>query len=71
MFAVPELARPIAAMLAPHLSGLLSPQSDFGPRPMLSWRHDRFGIFPQNLACGADRGTGVRLICVFAEAWTD
>jgi hypothetical protein len=40
------VCRLIAAMLAPYLSGLLASQSDLG-HPVVSWRHDRFGIFPK------------------------
>jgi hypothetical protein len=46
-------ARLVAAMLAPHFSGLLARQLDFGHPArcclgdVLSWRHDRFGLSPK------------------------
>jgi hypothetical protein len=46
--------RRIAVMVAPHLSGLLVLQSDFGPRPVLSCRHDVSDFSPKS---GLWRGT--------------
>ena len=40
--------RRIAVMVAPHLSGLLVLQSDFGPRPVLSCRHDVSDFSPKS-----------------------
>jgi hypothetical protein len=58
-----------AAMVAPHLSGLLGLQSDFGWLAGGVVGDYHFGL-PQNLLCGADRShytrrVGTVLLCLW------
>jgi cold shock protein len=49
------------AMVAPHFSACLMVQSDFGLRPVLSWRRDRFGLSPKIWLVAWSAGARVRL----------
>jgi hypothetical protein len=58
---VPNNSVVLKAMVAPHLSGLLASQSDFGHPAGADVGYNRFGL-SQNLACGADRSHYTRRV---------
>jgi len=57
-------------MLAPHSSGLLMVQWDWGSRPVLSCRHDRFGLSPGSALWRGSQRPSSRCAPRLSLAWT-